>query len=128
MTIEVVDLSGNGRYVPPRGHDASPSGVKLRQTLTADGASTVIRIGGKFNIIATGSFGSGTIAVQKRVNGTWATIGRDSANNLAEYTGAFSLSVSDPETSEYRFNLSGSSSPQIAVEMRTTPRDSLGSA
>lgn len=129
MSINVVDLSGNAPYVPPLGSVTSPAGAKLLETLTTNTNTTPITIGGKFNVTGTGSFDSGTISIQREIDGTWVTCARDSANNLAQYTSNFTLAIAEPQTLRYRAVLSGAGgSASIRIVFHTTPRDAYGSA
>jgi len=129
MSIEVRDLSGNAPYVAQLGAPGSPSGIELAGTLTANGDTASIRVSGKITIRAVGTFGSGTIAVQRRINNVWATTSRDSAGNPATYTSNFDFSIAEAKAdAEYRLSLSGATSPNIQFFIGTAPRDNLGSA
>lgn len=87
------------------------------ETLTADGAaSSVAWQGGEGTLIAYGTFGSGTVALQfSPDNGnTWIDAG---VSLTADGHGAFDL----PAGVSLRANLSGASSPSVNVSIRENP-------
>ena len=81
-------------------------------TLTADGQTSSVRFPSKtvIQIDATGTFGGGTLAPQKKgAGGTWAAISSETL------TAAGQINVEVPAGTDIRASLSGASSPDIDI-------------
>jgi len=81
------------------------------ETASADGEGTATTINSVLVVKGTGTFGSGTMTIEKRdSNGAWT------AEPGATATSDFSFRIENNRPSEFRWALTGSSSPTIVVE------------
>ncbi len=90
-----------------------------RQTLTADGQTTYVKVVGPVRISITGDFGTGTAKVQVKDPSDAAV---DVAN--ASYTAAADLYLEFPPKAinEIRVDLSGSVNPALVVWVQSSER------
>lgn len=81
-------------------------------TLTEDGtAGPFDHSGGQLHYSVTGTFGSGTVSVQSSIGGGFV----QDATGTADFNGTVLL----PEGAQVQFVLSGSSSPDIDIVVRS---------
>jgi hypothetical protein len=84
--------------------------MSITETLTADGETAEFIAAKDFRIHVTGTFGSGTLIVQEKINGVFEPV--TGTEKTAAYSQGFnSLGVGGV----YRFSLSGSSTPDIDI-------------
>ena len=93
------------------------------QSITADGTGTAVRITNRdavvsanasasrdVIVVATGTFGSGTIKIQRQdLAGTWYDIPG------ATYTEAFAEKITDNIVTQYRYVMSSSTTPSVTI-------------
>lgn len=94
--------------------------AKLAGTFTADATSGSIALHGKANISLSGTFGGGTVSVQRSFDSgtSWVTVSRDSAGTAAAYTAAADVILEEPEKGVlYRLSLAGSTGPSLAYRI-----------
>lgn len=87
--------------------------VKLSDTLSADGSTSAIGwSGGHGRVVASGTFGSGTLELDASIDGgsTWVGVGVN-----GQLTAAGTFEFSGDQATQYRLTLSGATSPSIAV-------------
>lgn len=85
-------------------------------TLTADGNSSVFTVAGQTLLILSDDFGGGTATVQvKQLNGTWT------AMTDGSFTSDTTKLIEFPKKVriEARVNLTGATSPNLYVELRS---------
>ena len=81
------------------------------ETATSDSTGTSTVIYSNLIVSGIGTFGGGTLVIQKRdIDGAWSTV-PGSSN-----TDDFSIEIKNNRPAEFRFSLSGSTSPSIVVE------------
>lgn len=92
--------------------------IRFLQTLSADGQSNTFAVPGvKFTVGAFGSFGGGTVKLQVLADGTnWRDVTDASFTAAGQKTINFG-SVADAHGYVARFDLSGSTSPDIDLEV-----------
>jgi hypothetical protein len=84
--------------------------MAFSETLTADGQSDAFVAPGEFVVHLKGTFGSGTIKLQREINGEFESItGRNSTSDDDYIYGL------PGDGGTYRFDLSGSTTPTIAT-------------
>lgn len=93
--------------------------AKLTGTFAVDSVTPSIALHGKFNVSLSGTFGSGTVSLQRSFDGsTWNTVSRDSAGTAAAFTAAADVIGEEPEKGVvYRLSLAGATNPTIAYRI-----------
>lgn len=78
-------------------------------TANTSGTTSAVTKGNSLNVIASGTWGSGTLAVQVQDNesGEWATVYSDTAD--------FKVNIITGSGVNYRYVLSGATSPTLSV-------------
>lgn len=87
--------------------------MAIKRTITADvSAPQGFRVDGEFEIHGSGTFGGGTVQLERRqLDKTFLpVIG-------ADYTAAFDDVVTADVNGVYRFAMSGSTSPDVVIEI-----------
>lgn len=94
--------------------------AKLAGSFAGNGTSTLVAVRGRFNVSLSGTFGGGTVRLQRSFDGgsTWLTVSKDKDGNAAAYTAAADLVGEEPEDGVvYRLDLSGATAPSLSYRI-----------
>ncbi len=89
--------------------------MSFTDTLAADGQTGEFTATGSFEVHLTGTFGSGTVVLQKKFNNSFSTIQGTAQTAASDYI------FDSLSGGIYRFDVSGSTTPAIVLNVPGDP-------
>lgn len=93
--------------------------MSFTQTLSADGQTNEFLANGDVRVHIKGTFGSGTVVLQQKINGTFETLVGTAQTADSDYI----YENLEKNDGVYRFDLSGATGPTVAISAFGNVRD-----